>query len=216
MYGRQVTQRLGLTIKRRPHLFNVYASSCSRCGRPFTSKKAWDVHMAMAHRQRLVYYKQRRTVKPLENVTRGINPIEGLRPASAKMLTPDMKRVWRLSGQEHADLVLVESVLRKAPSWRVLYALCLRLVRMGPTEVALPEIPKRLRHAGGYVSSHLDLVQRIQKQRRYTRLKSEESRARLLALGLAEPQVSLTYAERAASQPRKFRKEMGRATHYQR
>ena len=54
---------------------------------------------------------------------------------------------------------------------------------------------------------HADRVQRIQEQRRYSRLKTVEAKARLLALGLANPAVSLTYAERAEATCREFTRD---------
>lgn len=66
-----------------------------------------------------------------------------------------------------------------------------------------------------YVSQHVDLVQHIQRQHRFTRLKTPIAKARLLAIGLARPEVCLTYAERTKASPREFRKK-DRATRYDR
>jgi hypothetical protein len=72
---------------------------------------------------------------------------------------------------------------------------------------------KRKRRVAEYVRQHSDLVTTIQQQKRYVRLKTPEAKARLLWLGLANPSISLTYAERSKANARKFKKNQ-RAIHY--
>ena len=117
-----------------------------------------------------------------------------------------MKRIWRLSGVGHSDLVLVERITRKPPKEKALYPICLAIVARG-LEEAITTAPKRMRRVTEYVNRNADRVRQIQKQRRYARLKTVEARARLLALGLANPTLSITYAERAGANSREFRKK---------
>ena len=63
------------------------------------------------------------------------------------------------------------------------------------------------------MSQNADRVRQIQKQRRYSRLKTVEAKARLLALGLANPAKSLTYAERTEANRREFTRD-DRANRY--
>jgi hypothetical protein len=72
-----------------------------------------------------------------------------------------------------------------------------------------------MRRVTEYVRQNADRVQRIQEQRRYSRLKTVEAKAKLLARGLANPTVCLTYAERAEAKRREFTRD-DRITHYAR
>jgi len=118
----------------------------------------------------------------------------------------DMKRIWRLSEVGHTDLIFIERIERKSPKEGALYSICLAIVTRG-IEEATTTAPKRMRRVAEYVRQHSDLVGRIQQQRRYLRLKTPEAKAKLLSLGLANPAMSLTYAERATAKARDFRKD---------
>jgi hypothetical protein len=218
MYGRQPIGRPGLTVKRRPHFTNIYGPFCPDCGQPLDSKRALDTHLAMAHAKRTVHYQHRKTANKLSDVNRPINVEQiikaGCGSDDRKAWLRDMKRVPRLARTCHTDLILVEPVMRKPPSEKRIYPFCLRIVLRG-LEPTLTSTPKRMRRVRDHVSQHLNLVRRIQEQRRYARLRAPEARARLLAVGLARPEVCLTYAERTKASPREFRKAV-RATWYDR
>lgn len=209
MCGLQLIGMPGLTIKRRPHFTNIYGPFCPDCGLPFDSKRALDTHLAMAHAKRNVHYRRRETANELSGVSRPINleylVQKGCEPDELKAWLKGMKRVPRLARTWHTDLILVEPVTRKPPSARRLYSICLSVVLCG-LEPTLTTTPERMRRVRNHVSQHLDLVRRIREQRRYARLRTPEARARLLAIGLANPEVSLTYAERTKARPREFRK----------
>jgi hypothetical protein len=161
----------------------------------------------MAHGKRLAHYKRGGGPAGLGYVSRPLN-IESL-DLKGKLLDKylsDMKRIWRLSGTGHSDLVLVERITRKPPKEKALYPICLAIVTRG-LEGAITTAAKRMRRVTEYVRQHADRVQRIQEQRRYSRLKTAEAKARLLALGLANPGVSLTYAERAEADCREFSRD---------
>ena len=70
-----------------------------------------------------------------------------------------------------------------------------------------------MRRVTEYVRQNADRVQRIQEQRRYSRLKTVAAKAKLLARGLANPTVCLTYAERAEAKSRDFKSDQ-RAIRY--
>jgi hypothetical protein len=59
----------------------------------------------------------------------------------------------------------------------------------------------------------MSLVREIQQQQRYVRLKTREAKATLLSLGLANPTISLTYAERSKAKARDIKKDQ-RALRY--
>jgi hypothetical protein len=210
MYGRQPIGRPGLTVKKRPHFTNIYAPFCPDCGLPFDSKKALDTHLAMAHAKRCVHYQFHKNQKALRGVSRPINLVhlvqKGCEPDESKAWLKGMKRVWRLAKIGHTDLILVEPVRRKPPSAKRLCSICLGIVQQG-LEAVQTTAPKRMQRLRDYVSQHFNLVRRIQEQQRYSRLRAPNAKARLLAIGLANPEVSLTYAERAESKPREFRGE---------
>jgi hypothetical protein len=218
MYGLQEIGISGLTVKQRPHFTNIYAPFCPDCGLPFESKKALETHLAMAHAKRSVHYQLRKNQKALRGVSRPINleylVQKGCEPDELKAWLKGMKRVRRIAKIGHTDLILVEPVRRKPPSAKRLYSMCLRVVLCG-LEPTLTTAPKRMRRVRDHVSQHFNLVLRIREQRRYARLRTPEARARLLAIGLANPEASLTYAERANASPREFRKA-NRATWYDR
>ena len=111
----KVQQRLGLTIKRRAHFTNIYAPFCPDCGQAAESKKALQTHLAMAHGKRLAHYKRKENSAVLGNLSRPLN-IESLdlKGKLPKEYLSDMKRIWRLSGVGHSDLVLVERITRKS------------------------------------------------------------------------------------------------------
>jgi len=216
MYGLQEIGMSGLTVKQRPHFTNIYAPFCPDCGLPFESKKALETHLAMTHAKRSVHYQLCKNQKALRGVSRPINleyvVQKGCEPEELKAWLKGMKRVWRLAKIGHTDLILVEPVRRKPPSAKRLHSICLGIVQQGLGAV-LTTAPKRIQRLRDHVSQHLALVRRIQEQRRYARLRTLEARARLLAVGLANPEVSLTYAERAQASPREFRKAT-RAIHH--
>ena len=216
MYGLQEIGISGLTVKQRPHFTNIYGPFCPVCGQPFDSKRALDTHLAMAHAKRSVHYQLRKNQKALRGVSRPINleylVQKGCEPDELKAWLKGMKRVRRLAKIGHTDLILVEPMTRKPPSEKRIYPMCLRIVLQG-LEPTLTTAPKRMTHVRDHVSQHLNLARRIQEQQRYARLKTPEARARLLAIGLANPEVSLTRAERAKASRREFRKA-DRATHY--
>lgn len=120
----------------------------------------------------------------------------------------DTKRIWRLSGVGHSDLVLVERITRKPPKEKALYPICVAIVTSGLVE-AITIAPKRMRRVTEYVRQHSDLVRGIQQQQRYVRLKTPEAKAKakLLSLGLANPTISLTNAERSKAKARDFKKD---------
>ena len=64
-----------------------------------------------------------------------------------------------------------------------------------------------MRRVTEYVRQHSDLVRGIRQQHRYVRLKTPEAKAKLLSLGLANPTISLTYAERSKAKARDFKKD---------
>ncbi len=100
-------RRLGLTIRRRAHFTNIYAPFCPDCGQAAESRKALQTHLAMAHGKRLAHYKLRESAPGPRYVSRPLN-IETLE-LKGKLLdeyVSDMKRIWRLSGVGHSDLVL--------------------------------------------------------------------------------------------------------------
>jgi hypothetical protein len=208
-----VERRPGLTIKRGSHFTNIYAPFCPDCGQAVESKKALQTHLAMAHGKRLVHYKRRESPAGRQYVSRPLNieslDTEGKLP---KKYLSDMKRIWRLSGVGHSDLILVERITRKPPKEKALYPICVAIVTRG-IEEAITTTPKRVRHVTEYVRQNVDRVQRIQEQRRYSRLKTVEAKAKLLARGLANPTVCLTYAERAEANRREFTRD-DRVTHY--
>ena len=208
-------QRLGLTIKRRAHFTNIYGPFCPDCGQSVESRKALQTHLAMAHGKRLVHYKRRQGAAGPQYVSRPINIDSlGLEGKVLEQYLPDMKRIWRLSRVGHTDLILVERIKRKAPKVKALYSICLTIIARG-LEEAIATAPKRMRRVAEHVRRHADLVRKIQEQQRYARLKLDESKARLLCLGLANPSVCLTYAERAEASSREFRKK-DRIIHYAR
>jgi hypothetical protein len=200
-------QRLGLMIKRRAHFTNIYGPFCPDCGQAVEGKKALQTHLAMAHGKRLAHYKRRESPVGLQDVSRPLNieslDIKGKLP---KEYLSDMKRIWRLSGVGHSDLVLVERIARKPPKEKALYRICLSIVTCG-LEDAITTAPKRMRRVTEYVRQQSDLVRGIQQQQRYIRLKTREAKARLLALGLANPAISLTYAERSKAKARDFKSD---------
>ncbi len=214
MNARQAEARLGLTVKRRPHFTNTYGPFCPDCGQINESRKALQTHLAMAHGKRLAHYKLREGTAVFSGVSRPINvenfDLKGNLWDDGWL--PDMKRIWRLSAVGHSDLILVERITRKAPKKKALYPTCLMIVLRG-VEEAITTAPGRIDRATEYVRDHVNLVRRIQEQQRYSRLKTVEAKARLLALGLANPTVSLTYAERAEANSRQFTKKE-RITHY--
>jgi hypothetical protein len=206
-------RRVGLTIKLRAHFTNIYAPFCPDCGLATESRKALQTHLAMTHGKRLVHYKLRPGAVRPHYVSRPLN-IEG-QELNGELLDEylsDMKRIWRLSEVGHTDLIFIERIERKSPKEKALYSICLAIVARG-VEEAITTAAKRMRRVTEYVRQHSDLVQRIQRQRRYSRLKTAEAKARLLALGLANPTVSLTYAERADANRREFTRD-DRAIHY--
>jgi len=206
-------RRLGLTIGRRKHFTNIHAPFCPDCGQVAESRKALQTHLAMAHGKRLVHYKRQKSPAGLRNVSRPLN-IESLdiKGKSPKEYLSDMKRIWRLSGVGHSDLVLVERITRKPPKEKALYPICLEIVVRG-LEDAITTAPKRMRRVTEYTRQHSDLVKEIQQQQRYVRLKTREAKAKLLSLGLANPTISLTYAERAKAKSRDFKSDQ-RANYY--
>jgi hypothetical protein len=208
-----VQQRLGLTIKRRAHFTNIYGPFCPDCGQAAESKKALQTHLVMAHGKRLAHYKRKENSAVLGNLSRPLN-IESLdlKGKLPKEYLSDMKRIWRLSGVGHSDLVLVERITRKPPKEKALYPICVAIVTSGLVE-AITTTPKRMRRVTEYVRQHSDLVRRIQQQQRYVRLKTREAKAKLLSLGLANPTKSLTYAERSKAKARDFKKDQ-RALRY--
>lgn len=209
----KVGQRLGLTIKKRAHFTNIYGPFCPDCGQAVESKKALQTHLAMAHRKRLAHYKQQARPVMSGNVSRPISienrEIKGKVP---KEYLSDMKRIWRLSGVGHSDLVLVERITRKPPKEKALYPICVDIINRG-LEEAITTAPKRARRVTEHVRHYSDLVRGIQQQRRYSRLKTVEAKAKLLARGLANPTVCLTYAERAEAKRREFARD-DRAIHH--
>jgi hypothetical protein len=208
-----VERRPGLTIKRRAHFTNIYGPFCPDCGHAAESKKALQTHLAMAHGKRLTHYKRQAKPAVPGNLSRPLN-IESLnlKGKLPKEYLSDMKRIWRLSGVGHSDLVLVERITRKPPKEDALYPMCVAIVKSGLLE-AITTTPKRKRRVAEYVRQHSDLVTTIQQQQRYVRLKTPEAKARLLSLGLANPTKSLTYAERSKAKVRHFRKDQ-RALRY--
>ena len=167
----------------------------------------------MTHGKHLVHYKLRPRAAGPRYVSRPLN-IEGqeLSRELVDEYLSDMKRIWRLSEVGHTDLIFIERVERKSPKEEALYSICLAIVTRG-IEEATTTAPKRMHRVAEYVRQHSDLVRRIQEQRRYSRLKTAEARARLLALGLANPAISLTYAERSKAKARDFKKDQ-RANRY--
>lgn len=161
----------------------------------------------MAHGKRLTHYKRQEGPAGLGNVSRPLN-IEslGIKGKLPKEYLSDMKRIWRLSGVGHSDLVLVERITRKPPKEKALYSICVAIVTRG-LEEAITTAPKRMRRVTEYVRQRSDLVRGIQQQQRYVRLKTREAKARLLALGLANPTISLTYAERSKAKARDFKSD---------
>jgi hypothetical protein len=171
------------------------------------SRKALQTHLAMAHRKRLVHYKLRPGAVGPHYVSRPLN-IEGqeLKGGLLDEYLPDMKRIWRLSEVGHTDLIFIERIERKSPKEKALYSICLAIITRG-LEEAIATAPKRTRRVTEYVRQHSDLARRIQQQRRYVRLKTPEAKAKLLSLGLANPTISLTYAERSKAKARDFKKD---------
>jgi hypothetical protein len=169
----------------------------------------------MAHGKRLAHYKLQGGPAALRYVSRPLN-IESLDLKGSLLdeYLSDMKRIWRLSAVGHSDLILVERITRKPPKEKALYPICRMIVLCG-LEEAITTAAKRMRRVTEYVRQNADRVQRIQVQRRYSRLKTAEAKARLLALGLANLTVSLTYAERAEANCREFTRD-DRVTHYAR
>jgi hypothetical protein len=167
----------------------------------------------MAHGKRLTHYKRKEKSAVRGKLSRPLN-IESLdlKGKLPKKYLSDMKRIWRLSGVGHSDLVLVERITRKPPKEKALYPICVAIVTSGLVE-AITTTPKRKRRVAEYVRQHSDLVTTIQQQKRYVRLKTPEAKARLLWLGLANPTISLTYAERSKAKSRDFRKDQ-RAIRY--
>jgi hypothetical protein len=90
--------------------------------------------------------------------------------------------------------------------------ICVAIVTSGLVE-AITTAPKRMRRLTEYVRQHSDLVSGIQQQQRYVRLRTREAKAKLLSLGLANPTISLTYAERSKAKARDFKKDQ-RALRY--
>jgi hypothetical protein len=215
MYGWQPAGMPGLTIKRRPHFTNIYAPFCPHCCRPIETKKALDTHLAMAHAEKNVHYQRGKVTGSSVGVNRPINVGDiaraGCSSDEKKAWLSGMRRIWRQSGIGHSDLILVEHVSRKPPKLEALFPICLEIMQRG-LEHALATAPKRMQRVRDYVRQHLDLVRRIQAQRRFARLRTPQARAKLLVLGLGNPEVCLTYAERAEARRREFRKD-GRATH---
>jgi hypothetical protein len=208
-----VERRVGLTIRQRAHFTNIYAPLCPDCGQVAESKKGLQTHLAMVHGKRLAHYKLRETPGGPSYVSRPLN-MESLN-LDRKLLNEylsDMKRVWRLSGVGHSDLILVERMTRKPQKEEALYAICLAIVTRG-LEDAITTAAKHMRRVTKYASHHAELVRRIQQQQRYLRLKTPEAKARLLSIGLANPTICLTYAERAKAMRRAFNKRE-RAIHY--
>jgi hypothetical protein len=167
----------------------------------------------MAHGKRLAHYKRKEKSAVRGKLSRPLN-IESLdlKGKLPKKYLSDMKRIWRLSGVGHSDLVLVERITRKPPKEDALYPMCVAIVTSGLVE-AITTTPKRKRRVAEYVRQHSDLVTTIQQQKRYVRLKTPEAKARLLWLALANPSISLTYAERSKANARKFKKNQ-RAIRY--
>ena len=206
-------RRLGLTTKRRSHSTNIYAPFCPDCGQVIENRKALQTHFAMAHGKRPVHYKRRAGPAGSRDVSRPLN-IEScdLKEKTLGEYLSDMKRIWRLSGVGRSDLVLVERVARKAQKEKALYSICFVIVQCG-FDKAMATAAKRDRRVTEYVRHYADVVRRIQEQRRYARLKTSEAKAKLLCLGLANPFVCLTYAERAKAKRRDFKKRE-RAIYY--
>ena len=206
-------RRVGLTIKRRSHFTNIYGPFCPECGQAIESRKALQTHLAMTHGKRLVHYKLRPGAVGPHYVSRPLN-IEGqeLNRGLLDEYLSDMKLIWRLSEVGHTDLIFVERIERKSPKDKALYSICLAIITRG-LEEAIATAPARMRRVTEYVRQHSDLVGRIQQQQRYLRLKTPGAKAKLLSLGLANPTISLTYAERAKANSREFRKK-DRIMHY--
>jgi hypothetical protein len=141
----------------------------------------------MTHGKRLVHYKLRPGVVAPHYVSRPLN-IEG-QELNGELLDEylsDMRRIWRLSEVGHTDLIFIERIARKSPKEKVLYSICLAIIARS-LEEAIATAPERMRRVREYVRQHSDLVRRIQQQQRYARLKTPEAKARLLSLGLANP-----------------------------
>jgi len=200
-------RKVELTIKRRRHFTNIYAPFCPDCGQSVESRKALQTHLAMAHGKRLSHYKLREGAAGLRYGSRPLN-IESLdlKGELRDEYLSGLKRIWRLSKVGHTDLILVERIMRKPPKEEALYPICLTIATCG-LEEAITTATKRMRRVSEYVRQHSDLVARIQQQQRYLRLKTPEAKARLLSLGLANPAMSLTYAERATAKARDFKKD---------
>src|SRR5262249_6296748 len=159
----------------RKHFTNIYAPFCPDCGQVAESRKALQTHLAMAHGKRLVHYK-RKTGAAASSGYGGPPPNienQNLRGKQRNEYLKGMKRIWRLSGVGHTDLILVERITRKATKERALYPICIAIVTRG-IEEASTTTPKRIRRVTEYVRQNADLVQRIQEQRRYSRLKTVE------------------------------------------
>jgi len=103
-------------------------------------------------------------------------------------------------------LIFIERIERKSPKAKALYSICLAIITRG-LEEAIARPPEGMRRITEYVRQHSDLVRRIQQQQRYVRLKPPEAKAKLLSLGLANPTISLTYAERSKAKARDFKKD---------
>jgi len=161
----------------------------------------------MAHGKRHAHYKLREGKAGSAYVSRPLNfESLDLNGKSRDEYLSDMARIWRLSGVGHSDLILIERIRQKPPKGEALYAICLVIVLHG-LEEAIATTVKGMGRVAEYVRQHSDLVRRIQQQRRYSRLKTVEARARLLALGLANPAICLTYAERAKANRREFSRD---------
>ena len=73
-----------------------------------------------------------------------------------------MKRIWRLSGVGHSNLLFVERITRKPPKEKALYPVYVAIITRGP-EVAITTTAKRMHRVTEYVRQNADRLQRIQK-----------------------------------------------------